>query len=97
MRAVGCLPDGSGPWVTANLNGGAASLAAPRPLASLLGPFCGWIKEAHVGRPQSGWLAHEPGMFCLFLVDVKKEKEKLKGGWSHLAPSSLTLAQNKMR
>lgn len=82
MRAVGCLPDGSGPWVTANLNGGAAGLAAPRPLAGLLGPFCGWIKEAHVGRLQCGGLAHRAGMPCFFLffvffvVDVQRERER---------------------
>lgn len=83
MRAVGCLPDGSGPWVTANLNGGAAGLAAPRPLTDLLGPFCGWIKEAHVGRLQCGGLAHRAGMpwFSLFFVffvvhERKKERER---------------------
>lgn len=44
-----------GPWVTANLNGVAGpGLERPFQGPSLvpLMPFCGWIKEAHVGRPQ---------------------------------------------
>lgn len=81
MRPVGCLPDGSGPRVTANLNGGAAGLAAPRPFAYLPGPFCGWIKEAHVGRLQCGGLAHSTGkaLFFVFLllsiVDVERDRQ----------------------
>lgn len=44
-----------GPWVTANLNGVAGS-GSERPfqgpsLVPLM-PFCGWIEETHVRRPQ---------------------------------------------
>lgn len=52
-RSVG--PAAPGPWLTANLNGGAGPCwERPFQGPSLvpLMPFCGWIKEAHVGRPQ---------------------------------------------
>lgn len=56
-------------------------MAAPRPFAYLPGPFCGWIKEAHVGRLQCGGLAHSTGkaLFFVFLllsiVDVERDRQ----------------------
>lgn len=89
-----------GPWLTANLNG-AAGPCLERPfwgpsLVPLM-PFCGWIKEAHVGRPQ-----HRPGLglwllgcfVFLFSLSVLK-KEKLKGGQSSLAPTTHNPKQGK--
>jgi hypothetical protein len=58
-------------------------------------PFCGWIKEAHVGRPQRGVLAYRLWLFCFSLFFVFFFfKEKLKGGQACLAPTTLTLKQN---
>lgn len=52
-------------------------------------PFCGWIKETHVGRPQqTGAWAAGVWLFCFSLFFVFLKKEKLKGGQSCLAPTA---------
>lgn len=79
-----------GPWLTANLNGAAGPcLEGPSQGPSLAPrvPFCGWIKEAHVGRPQHrhGLGLRVLGGFVFLFVFLKKEK--LEGGQSRLAPT----------
>lgn len=89
-----------GPWLTANLNGVAGpGLERPFQGPSLvpLMPFCGWIKETHVGRPQR---RHRLGLrvfgcFVFLFPFVFSKKEKLKRGQSCLAPTTRNPKQHK--